>query len=209
MVSELEQLQAMRFQMLEYLYKKSSANIDYYISWRELCNDLGIEDGEIRKAYMYLVNEGLAEGKTLGTVGITHYGIKQYENAIKHPNEETQYFPPLNIIYVHHMENSQVQQGTTLSSQSVRLTQENKNEIEDFINSLKSHIEELGIKREDESEFNAELKTIEAQIKSERPKNTILKESILSIQKILEQAAGAVIAANLLKYIPPILEKLG
>jgi len=48
-------------------------------------------------------------------LGITHNGIKENENAIRHPDEQTKYFPTVNIIYVEHMEGSQIQQGTIQS----------------------------------------------------------------------------------------------
>ncbi len=214
MSTELEKLQEIRFRILEYLYKKSEADTFHYIDWRALVGDLiasnlEFKEIEIRRSFDYLVGEYLAERKTMGSVGITHYGIKEYEDAIKHPDQETTYFPPLNILYVQHMEHSQIQQGNIQSSMSQSIVIENKNEIEQFIKLLKERQEELGLERRTETDLNADISTIEAQLKSSRPKTNILKESISSIKSILEGTAGSIIAVELLKYIPPILEKLG
>ena len=78
-----------------------------------------------------------------------------------------------------------------------------------FIDLLNKRLEELGLERRDESEIKGDISTIKAQINSSRPKTSILKESITSIKRILEGAAGSIVAVELLKYIPPILDKLG
>jgi uncharacterized LabA/DUF88 family protein len=212
-MDNLQKIQKLRFKVLEYLYKKTEADIHQDVDYTDMINDLlenrrDFNEEDIKRAYQYLVGEGLAETKTYSSVGITHYGIKEYEAAISHPEEPTQYFPPVNVIYVENMHQSQIQQGTFQSSQSLRLSVENKSDIEDYINLLKKHLEELTLPREDESEINAEIATIEAQIRSSRPKSGIIKESLLSIKNILEGAAGSILAVELSKHLPGIIDKL-
>ena len=211
---DLAKLQKIRFRILQYFYQKSEADIRHYIDWEILLEDLAKIDPElnateIKKAYTYLVGEGLVEGKTIGFVGITHYGIKEYENAMQHPEEQTTYFPPFNVLYVEHMEHSQIQQGTIQSSQIVNISNDVKHDIEIFIDILNKRLEELGLEKRDETEIKADISTIEAQINSSRPKTSILKESLSSIKRILEGAAGSIVAHGLLQYIPTILDKLG
>ena len=48
---------------------------------------------------------------------------------------------------------------------------------------------------------SSDIETIESQIKSPRPKSTIIKECLASIRTILEGAAGSMIAALLVQQI--------
>lgn len=212
-MDSLKKRQRLRFKILEYLYTKSEANERKNVDHKGMIKDISQNETEfnekdIMSAYQYLVGELLAEYKTMSSVGITHYGIKEYETAISNPEEQTQYFPPVNVIYVENMQQSQIQQNTSQSSQSLRISIENKSDIEDYIKLLRKHLEELALSREYESEMSAEIATIEAQIKSSRPKGGIIRESLLSIKNILEGAAGSVVAVELLKQLPNILDKL-
>ena len=46
----------------------------------------------IRECYRYLRSEGLVDSKALGTVSITHDGIKEVEKAIIEPGQSTSHF---------------------------------------------------------------------------------------------------------------------
>ena len=68
------------------------------------------------------------------------------------------------------------------------------------IEAIRESMHDAGIDSEQLEELKGELDTLSAQAKSPRPKLTILKESLLSIQRILEGAGGGAIV----QYLPQI-----
>lgn len=122
----------------------------------------------------------------------------EYERAFK---TESVY----NIINVEHMEHSQIQQATTNSLQNLVISGESVKSLSKFIDSLKMRLPDLELKAADNAEITADISTIEAQINSTNPKANILRESLSSIQRILENATGSLVASEFLKYIPGLL----
>jgi len=106
------------------------------------------------------------------------------------------------------MLNSQIQHGTSNSKQSISSEGIKLDELIKFVNSLRESIKDLKLQKDKESEFESEIMTIEAQTKSPKPKTSIIRESLISIKNILEGAAGSIIAAKLLEYLPAILASM-
>jgi len=109
--------------------------------------------------------------------------------------------PIVNIANIEQMIGSQLQQGTRDSIQEGTFEITNHEQLSDFIELLKSKLPELEISADDKSEIEADVATIEVQMKSNRPKTGIVRDSLQSIKRILEGASGAVIATGLLKYL--------
>ena len=112
--------------------------------------------------------------------------------------------PVVNIANIQHMDGSQIQQGTIDSTQQGTFEITNQKQLLEFIELLKDKLPDLEISDDDKPEIEADIATIEAQMKSSRPKDGIIKESLSSIKRILEGASGAVIANELLKYLPAL-----
>jgi len=209
MSTPIEQKKKDRFLILEHLYDKTEGDVFKYLGWNEIIQDLITEHPDfdakyIQNQFIYLSNEHLAERKSLGTVGITHYGIKEIEEARSNPNKETNYFPPINVIQIEHMESSLIQQGTTDSAQIGIFTIRHE-DMEKFISELNEAITDLGITGDNLLEIESDIKTIEAQLTSSRAKPSIVKESLLSIKTILEGVASNVIAKGLLASLASLL----
>jgi len=101
---------------------------------------------------------------------------------------------------------SQIQQGTSQSSQVLTY---NANDIEallKFLADMKSQLSELKLDADSQAEVQADVETIETQIKSPRPKFTVIKECLASLRTILEGIAGNVIAALLAQQISTLLK---
>lgn len=100
---------------------------------------------------------------------------------------------PQNINYFYGpVQNPQIQQGSTKSIQVSTSLSLDLNSITAFIQRLKEELHSLKLESPDKDEVEAEVTTIEAQIKSPKPKNNVLKESLSSIRRILEGAGGSV-----------------
>jgi hypothetical protein len=98
------------------------------------------------------------------------------------------------------VQGSQIQQATSRSSQVSNKNQLDIKALSRFIEQLHGQIDSLKLKPDTKKELNAEIKTVEAQVESPKPKQSVIKESLLSIQRILE-AAGGTIAGELLKSL--------
>jgi|LGOV01.1.fsa_nt_gb hypothetical protein len=206
---QIEILRKNRFTYLHHLYKKSSGSTFPDMNMWEIGRELGFGKEKTENITDYLENEGLLKYTALGgTIAITHPGIVEVEEALSHPEEPTQYFPPVNVINIHHMESSQIQQGASYSTQSQFIDTLSKNDILAFIESLKGNLYELELEDNEQSEISADISTIEAQLSSSRPKRNILKECLTSIQRILEGAAGSIVAQQLFPLIPPLLRSM-
>jgi len=84
----------------------------------------------------------------------------------------------------------------------------NKNDIHDFIEMLKVKIPELNLDEDDKLEIEADMASVQSQLMSSRPKKNILNECIRSIQRVLEGAAGSVVAQQLIPLIAPLLSAM-
>jgi hypothetical protein len=69
--------------------------------------------------------------------------------------------------------------------------------VEQAAGELKSQAGKLGLDYDGLSELMADLKTIDAQLGSSRPKTAIIRECLRSIKEVLEKAAKAEILINI------------
>ena len=205
-MNEIEELRKKRFEFLHLLYKKSGgSSSEIFNDWDDIGKELGFTEEESDKIYQYFIGEGLIKEIAYGgAIVITHEGVVEIENALSAPEKPSDYFPPLNIINVKHMEGSQIQQGTISSTQSVENILKKGEDLKTFLDLLKTKLPELEVSPEDKSEIQSDMLTVEAQLNSSRPKGIIITESLNSIKRILESTAGGMIATELLKYIPAL-----
>jgi len=205
MKGSMSELSEKRFQFLHRLYELSGGNQNQLFEERDIGEELNLTSEQSDIIGQYLKGEDLIKYVSRRKIAITHNGVVEIENALLAPDEPTAYFPPVNIINIHHMEGSQIQQGTIDSTQAGTFEIGNQKQLSEFIELLKDKLPELEISADDKSEIEADVATIEIQMKSNRPKTGFIKESLLSIKRILEGASGAVIATGLLKYLLPLL----
>lgn len=102
---------------------------------------------------------------------------------------------------INQMMNSQIQSN---SSDSVQMFVNNDFDLERlsvFLKELKSSIDKLDITDEEKDEVKSDVKSIESQINSPKPKYPIIREGMKSIKNILEGAAGSIVASELLKRL--------
>lgn len=94
---------------------------------------------------------------------------------------------------------SQIQLGTEDSKQEIGTVSINTESIQEFVNLLKSNVDEIKLSGDDKAELDAEVITIESQVKSPKPKDSIIKDSLGTVRRILEGASGSVVARLLTK----------
>ncbi|MDP9080463.1 MAG: hypothetical protein M3O71_23820 [Bacteroidota bacterium] len=93
----LIELKRNRFLYLQKIYEKSGGGTNAAFNMTEVGNELGFEGMLTRNIVNYLINESLIEPYALGGfIKITHWGIKEVEEAIENPTESTEHFAPIN-----------------------------------------------------------------------------------------------------------------
>ncbi len=86
---------------------------------------------------------------------------------------------------------SQIQQGSIDSMQTQKINNFSTKEVDDFILFLKENLKDIKLNTNKKEELKAEIATVEAQIKSPKPKVSIIREGFISIRNILEGAGGS------------------
>lgn len=205
-MNKLEETKKKRFEFLNSLYEITGGSKNKIVNMFELGTELGFDREETSLIVQYLAGESLVEHVTIGGgIGITHYGVKEVEEALSHPEKPTAYFPPVNIINIHHMEGSQIQQGTISSSQTAKFSADSAQELLSIIQELRDKQSQLNLTPDDASELSSDIDTVESQLKSSRPKTGIINEGLKSIKTILEGAAGSWLASDFLSKLPQFL----
>ncbi len=211
--SKIKDIKKMRFEFLRYTYEYINGSTSKFVSSKEIASQLGFELEETIKIVEYLDSEGLI--KIIAHHGldvaynILHQGIVEIETALSEPEKSTEHFPPINIMHVGKIFNSQIQQGSVNSNISVVLEQKNINELKNLIQKLESELKNFGLDVNTIEEAKAELSTVSSQLNSPKPKVAIIREGLKSIRTILEGVTGNIIASEALKVILFQLQNLG
>lgn len=200
-----------RFCFLNRLYEVSDGNTMKIVSMWDVGDTAQLTRNETENVVNYLVGEHLVEHRTIGGgISVTHHGVVEVERALSAPESPTHYFPPIvNIMNVQSMVSSQIQQGTHGSAQSQVANTNDIEAIRALISKFGASIHELPISAEEKAEAQAELRTVEAQLASSKPKPLILRESLKTLRNLAEGVASNAVAASLLPLFAPLGALLG
>jgi len=187
-MSDLNQKKKNRFLFLKSLYDTSNGSTDAVFDMHEVGSELLFDSEETSKIVDYLINESLIHPFGLGgTIQLTHWGLKEVEEAMENPSEPTSHFLPINIVNIGSMTNSTLQQATHNSSITVTIDQGKLNDLSNILASLKSIQNTLDTSIDLHKELISEIETIASQEKSPKPKSVIITESLKTIKSILEK----------------------
>ncbi len=108
-------------------------------------------------------------------------------------------------VHIENMFGSAIQQGTRNSQIMVNFDAKGA-EFKNLVNEIKETIPKLNLDQERKNQLYADVGTIEVQIASPQPKQSIISECIHSIRSILETVATKALTSGLLlainKYFP-------
>jgi hypothetical protein len=188
---DIQLLKKRRFLFLQKVYEETQGDTNCMVGMDEIGRKLGMDDLTSGRIAQYLIDEGLLEAMALGGgIGIAHNGVLEVEEVLTNPDKPTEHFLPLNIIHVHSMSNSVIQQGTTNSTQNVIITSDNIADLKSFLVDLKVALQKIQLSTESQNEVLAEIATLNAQTNSPKPKRTIIGEALKSLRSVLEGVAG-------------------
>jgi hypothetical protein len=202
-----------RFRFLHRLYERTSGDYHALEDMFEVGADVGLSRNETGLVMQYLDGEGLATHRAIGgAVAMTHSGVLEVERALSKPETPTHYFPPVvNILHVQSMVGSQIQQGThgSTQSQTQSISQNDTAAIQALLTQLQENLGQLGLTPEALDEAESELQTVEAQLRSSKPKQAILRESLRTLRNLVEGVASNALAAGVLPLFAPVAAALG
>lgn len=202
----LEQKKKNRFLFLEKMYSESNGDTGAMFNMWEVGQELNIERENTRQIVDYLIGENLIEAVALGGgISLTHWGVKEVEQAMENPNEPTEHFLPINIINVETMTNSTIQQATSYSTVTNHFDNSKLNQLDDLINAVNNIKEKISLPSELFQELNSELQTLTIQKDSPKPKPAIITESLKSIRTIFENIAGNALTPVIVEQITKLL----
>lgn len=158
---------------------------------------LGIEPDEGDRVEEYLKDKGLIKYVTMGpTVAITSYGIDYVEHALAEPDRASEYFPPVNVLHIENVINSQVQQGNIKSSQTADWSGITPGALAEIIADLKT-LTNAELTPEDRQDLDANTDTLEAQTKASRVNKTIVREALNTLRSIAEKVGATILAGKI------------
>lgn len=157
-------------QFLIQLFEQTGGEPSAQVSMYEVGEGLGLDRDSSSRAAETLIGLQLVEIRTLsGGIGISTEGANEVKRLTGGAN-------PADV------------SPSTLTDQPV-MDSPSCQGVEQIAGELKSHAGNLGLDFDRLSELMADLKTIDAQLGSSRPKTAIIRECLRSLKSILEAAS--------------------
>jgi len=201
-----------RFQLLKNLYDETDGDRLSRISIWEAGESVGLDRQETRKAYDYLVNEGLVKASAMnGGASITHAGIIEVEQAEKAPQQPTEHFPANTAIHIHgNVTGSALQVGNTGSTQTANITvgAQDIGGLVLWLDKLKQNIPILGLSDEATLKLTRNVTALENEAQEKEPDRNVLKTMLDRAKHLLETVGGHMVAVELLNELPTIMHHL-
>jgi hypothetical protein len=108
--------------------------------------------------------------------------------------------------YIGQVTNSQIQQNTRESIMNVDLKPLDLGAVGELLKAVGVLMAQSNLHERQLSELRADVGTIETQMRSSNPKETIIREALKSIRSVLEGALGSVLAAGVMTQISSLLK---
>lgn len=188
-----------RFAFLHRLWQLSGGSESAYLPWQQLGNELGFDETKTVRIVQFLRGEGLIRFGSVGmhVILISHQGVREVEEALATPEKPTHFFPALNVINVHTMTNSSIQQGSPQSVQELKLA---VNDVAAITKSIDAAVSAIRTSGNDAAaaEALADATTIKTQLASPKPKRSILTAALSSLKSIVEQTVASAASTGVL-----------
>jgi len=199
---DIEETKKKRFQFLHRLYELADGDEHSFFDPSQIGQEIGFDEELTYKIVQYLEGEGLVRTVDLGgDIVISHFGVREIEEALTNPDSPTPHFPPVNVISIGQMINSQIQQASPEATQLVIIGEDKYEELKKIIQALKESLDQLGLEQLKKSDLVAQIQTMEAQMSSSKPNAGIISWCLSTIQRILEGVAANAIASVILNQI--------
>ena len=102
--------------------------------------------------------------------------------------------------------NAQIQKNTQHSNQTLNIGAIDLDALGKVLHTLKEGLPELDLPKDQKSELESEIRTLDAQLESPKPKSVVIRESLRSTRNILEGAVGSALATGVIYEIIQLLK---
>jgi hypothetical protein len=194
----IEEWKRWRLQFMNHLYELAGPSTGNAQDTYKIAAKLEIPRLEALHVMQYLVDEGLIKEYGAGRenqalVVLTHDGIREVEAARDKPSQPTTHFPPYNSVTVTgDLKNSQIQVGTSYSTQhGVFLQSDQREEVAAWVEQVSARLTAITLAPDDLADVRAQLATMNAQLSSPKPRHAALAAGATAIKGVLETAAAA------------------
>ena len=186
---ELLEKQKQRFNYLETLYKMVDGSPINTVNHHQIAVQAQLTPESARDAFYYLLNEKLLEAQNYdGAVRITHQGVKEYEAAMINSKEQLAQQAGeriTNIVQIRgEVSESLIRFGSPERSPEI-YSQADLKDVGEFIGLLKAKLPGLSMDRENKTLISTEVKTIETELKAEKPKKYLIQAAMQNLKGAL------------------------
>jgi len=160
--------------------------------------NIGLGEEESKAAWRYLKDKRLIETFNLDyTARINGAGVDAIENAERHPDQPSQFFPLVtyNVVNIGTAIHSPFQQAGAQSTQSQVITSGSQelSDLSRLVTELTIHLNELDIDARQKRKAEAQISTLKAQLADE-PNPVIVQQAGRTLRNITEGAIGSLLA---------------
>jgi hypothetical protein len=211
-MTNIDQKKIQRFKYLKHLYDVVDGKQGTLVNMFEVGKELGFDEHTTDGLTDFLRGEGLIKFWAMGgTIGITHLGIKQVEQAQENPQQATKFFPPYQFVFTADFRGAILNVDSTLTnvqqsiSNSHMLDESAKRDLVALFAELRRELDKLPSDNAEEAEAIA--LTAEELMNSttgERPNKVKLKISMEGLIRAAQNVAQ--IAAPVLTVAERIVE---
>lgn len=201
----LKELMKNRFLFLFKLYEEEKKARLAESNIGSIEKELQLDAEEINDIIAYLKQKKLAVIDSKKSIKITTKGYTEIETAFKNPDENTENFLAPNSIEINNLlssinENKPKKTHNPVSAYSTQFMEINK-----IINTIWKVESKFNLNPELHAELICEMKTIECQLESPKPKKIILTFCLKNIGTILEKQDSVILPKYIFKKIEELV----
>lgn len=208
----IEEKRRLRTEFMRWLYEKTDGDQWIPVSANEFRQDTRFgspDEATVRGVIQYLEGEMLVKPHWvlggLPSVNITHYGLREMEEALQAPNEPTEHFAPINVLHVYgNVVGSNIQQGTNRSSQAVTNSQSEKADMTAFLAAVREALSDTRFNESLRPKVETDVALIEAEASKPAPDWKLLRVLGQSLRAIVESGLGGVLTSALAATAWPV-----
>jgi hypothetical protein len=189
----LEQKKDVRFHFLGALYKLTDGKESKFIDYKVVGAQVGMDERAAFKVGQYLAEEGLLRFRSeTGLLTMTHGGVAEVKASDSDHNVDSSHFafvgrapePPTMQPAPERPDLPGAETGP-----DVGMSFQETTKLAEIIRMARTSMGRLELERQETQSLDADIRTIEAQLSSPRPRRTILFDALESMRDVLKGAA--------------------
>ncbi len=182
------------------IYNEAKGSILNSVDLLKVAGNLGYQQNEAYVFASWLRHKGWLEIESKTKVRLTRQG----RNVVRLDSNQGADLPPNYRIHINNSNvvNSNFQNATTNSSQSIVLNGSEMAELSDLVKQIREFLNNDDLRPEVKEDVECELKKIDSQTKSSTPNRERVKGCLTTIKNVIEATStGAFIVAKIMNFM--------